>query len=268
MTTRNPSIPPEPGLQVRGLCKQWPGQVVLRNVSFDVAQGQTLAILGASGCGKSTLLKGLAGLEAPDGGDIVLGGRSISLLPPAARQTVYLYQEPLLFPFLDVFENIAFGLRLRRLPEATIAARVAKLVTELELETLERRDPEHLSGGQRQRVAFGRALAVEPRLLLLDEPFSSLDALTRQTMQKLFRRLAAEHRITALFVTHDVQEALTVGDHHAILDTHGQLKLYRDRAQFCADPASGVATQRAFWEAIAPTPTIIQEPDPCSSTQR
>lgn len=249
------------GLSVRGLGKSFGTQAILREVSFTLPNGQTLAVLGTSGCGKSTLLKVMAGLETADRGDIRLDGASLSGRPPGRRQTVYLYQEPLLFPHLDVAGNIGFGLRLKHLPEAEIRRRVDTLIDELELTGLAGRHPDALSGGQRQRVAFGRALAIQPRLLLLDEPFSSLDAQTRDTMQGLFRRLASEHGITALFVTHDVGEALKVGNRHALLHD-GCLNVYPTRAAFCADPRSGVPAMRAFWG------TQISEPEELSCQSR
>lgn len=242
-----------PWLRVSGLRKNFGARTVLDELSFEIAQGHTLAVIGASGCGKTTLLRVLAGLERQSGGHIRVGGRAVESLAPQSRQTLYLYQEPLLFPHLDVFENIAFGLRLRGLRDAPIRQSVTALLAELELEGYEHRAVETLSGGQRQRVAFGRALIVQPALLLLDEPFSSLDPDTRSAMQLLFKRVAQEHRITALFVTHDLKEALRMGDTFALLEA-GRLWQFADRAAFCADPASGVARERAFWHALTEPP--------------
>lgn len=246
MNARNTS---DSGLQVAGLSLRRASQPLFEALELSVPQGTTLAVLGASGCGKTSLLRVLAGLDAADGGSVRLDGRDIGRLPPHQRQTLYLYQEALLFPHLNVLDNIAFGLRLRKRPESEIRVICEALLGELELEGLGSRAPGQLSGGQRQRVAFGRALAVQPRLLLLDEPFGSLDAQTRGSMQTLFRRVAAEHRITAVFVTHDVQEALRIGDRFGLM-REGRLRSFDSRAEFCADPASGVDRELAFWREL------------------
>jgi len=236
------------GLQVRGLAKRHGTVPVFTDLVLDAPAGQTLAVLGPSGCGKTTLLRILAGLDHADAGNAWLDGRAIDKLLPQQRQTLYLFQEPLLFPHLDVFENIAFGLRLRPQPEA-VSITVNRLLVELDLEGLQRRMPDQLSGGQRQRVAFGRALAVQPKLLLLDEPFSSLDADARAAMQLLFQRVARQHRITTLFVTHDLEEALRLGDSFALF-TGDRVRGFPDRASFCADPVSGVERELGFWRDI------------------
>ncbi len=237
-------------LQARGLAKAFGDEAVLRDVSFSLPACETLAILGRSGCGKTTLLKALAGLIPADAGTTLLDGTAITPLPPERRGMIYLYQEPLLFPHLDVFENLAFGLRIRRRDEASVRASVAAMLDELELGPYARRNPEALSGGQRQRVAFGRALVVEPAVLLLDEPFSALDTETRASMQRLFRRVADAHGITAVFVTHSVKEAILVGSRFAVLE-NGRLIEYPARAGFLAAPASGVRDEIAFWRSVA-----------------
>ncbi|WP_293373942.1 ABC transporter ATP-binding protein [Nevskia sp.] len=237
------------GLAVTGLSKRYDGRPVLDAVSLAVPPGGLMAVLGPSGCGKSTLLRGIAGLIAVDGGTVLVAGRRVDDLPLRQRGIVYLGQEPLLFPHLDVSGNLAFGLKLSRRPPAVIAARVRELIGELGLQGLEQRNPGDLSGGERQRVAFGRALAIEPAVLLLDEPFSSLDAITRSSMQQLFRRVARHHAITTVLVTHDLKEALVMGDCFGLMHD-GQLTTHADRAAFAAAPASGVARERAFWEAL------------------
>lgn len=247
------------GLQVTGLTKCYATTPVFEDVQIELPRGRTLAVLGASGCGKTTLLRVIAGLEAADAGWVRLGGRDIGRLSPQQRQALYLYQEALLFPHLDVLENVAFGLRLRRCPQRELRAICLELLAQLELEGLERRMPEQLSGGQRQRVAFGRALAVRPQLLLLDEPFGSLDAQTRSSMQMLFQRVAAQYGMTTVFVTHDVQEALRVGNCFAML-AQGRLNSFASRADFCADPASGVAHELAFWSQIAGSAQVQKDP--------
>jgi len=242
--------PALPFLAVEALAKRFGPERVLDRVGFTLERESVLAILGRSGGGKTTLLKILAGLLSADSGRFLLEGCDLLTVPPERRQVVYLYQEPLLFPHLSVRENLVFGLRLRRLDEAARRARIEPLVERLGLAEHLEKMPAQLSGGQRQRVAFGRALAIQPPLLLLDEPFGSLDATTRTEMQKLFREVARQVAITAIFVTHDVKEALTVGDRFAHL-ANGQLKLFADRAAFVADPLSGAASEIAFWNSLA-----------------
>ena len=233
-------------LQVDDLGVTLGGRVILRDVSFTLDSHQTMVVLGKSGCGKTTLLRAVAGLNSVAQGRILVGGRIPVAPGERGREIVYLSQEPLLFPHLNVFENIAFGLRIRRLPAAQIRERVGGLISYLELFGMERRHPQALSGGQRQRVAFGRALAVEPALMLLDEPFSNLDPETRAAMQDLFKKIARERGITALFVTHDLKESIRLGDVFAIL-RDATLRTFGDSAAFCTDSESGVAREVAFW---------------------
>ncbi|TAM97968.1 MAG: ABC transporter ATP-binding protein [Rhodanobacteraceae bacterium] len=241
---------PPASLQVDELRVRLGGVEVLRGLSLAVEAGGTLAIIGPSGCGKTTLLRAIAGLLPLSAGRITLGTQRVDALPSQRRGIVYLNQEPLLFPHLNVFENIAFGLRLRHQPDATVRQQVNELLAQLELDGLAQRSPQALSGGQRQRAAFGRALIVAPSLLLLDEPFSNLDPETRISMQQLFKDLAHARGITALFVTHDLKESLRMGDRFAML-LAGQLRHYPDRRAFCADPATGVVREAAFWGDLA-----------------
>ncbi len=246
-------------LCVDGLRKAFAGQgsnaseAVLHDVTFDLHQHETLAVVGRSGSGKTTLLRILAGLEAPDAGRCVLGGRDLAGVAPQQRGVLYLYQEPLLFPHLDVRANLAFGLRLRKVPAAEARQRVDAMLRELDLSEHAAKAPHQLSGGQRQRVSFGRALLVEPRLLLLDEPFGALDADTRTRMQDLFRRIAERYRISALFVTHDLKEAILMGDRVAHLQA-GRLRLFEHLEEMVADPDLGVRQELDFWTSL-PRPT-------------
>jgi ABC-type Fe3+/spermidine/putrescine transport system ATPase subunit len=236
-------------LHLRALHKSFAHEPVLRGVSLDLAQHEMLSVLGRSGSGKTTLLKILAGLERADRGDITLDGEEISQWSPQQRNIVYLYQESLLFPHLDAFENMAFGLRLRGLPQAEVQQRVERMLAQLELEDQARKLPHQLSGGQRQRVSFGRALIIEPPLLLLDEPFGALDLETRASMQRLLKRVASELGITGIFVTHDLKEAILMGDRLGYMRA-GQLELYADVQAFIDDPRTEAAGEIAFWRKL------------------
>ena len=251
----HPSVLQQSLLTVTALAKSFGAERVFDGVTFALAERETLAVLGRSGSGKTTLLKCIAGLEDADAGTVALDGAPLDGLPPERRGVVYLYQEALLFPHLDVRGNVGFGLRLQGRPQPEIDARVDELLYSLELADQGHKRPTQLSGGQRQRVAFGRALAVRPRLLLLDEPFGALDTETRAAMQRLFTRVAAEHEITSVFVTHDLKEALLMGDRLGTMRPEGgagRLAVYDSPAAFAADPASGVADEAAFWRRVAP----------------
>jgi len=223
--------------------------MVLKDVSFALQERHTLSVLGRSGCGKTTLLKALAGLHHVDHGSVHRRGQDITAMPVEKRDIVYLYQEPLLFPHLSVFENVAFGLRLRKADGHRVEGEVSRMLASLDLVDQRDKSPQQLSGGQRQRVSFGRALIVSPSLLLLDEPFSSLDAETRAQMQDLFKKVAAEYAITAIFVTHDLKEALLVGDAFATIRA-SRFRTYASRQDFIDDPESGVRQEAGFWSAL------------------
>lgn len=236
-------------LEVKKLNKSYGKEKVLQDLSFSLREGDILSILGRSGSGKTTLLKILAGLKEPDDGEVLLRERPILQLPPQKRGMVYLYQETLLFPHLNVFENVAFGLRVRKLPGDEIHIRTMQLLQELGMDGHIGKMPDQLSGGQQQRVAFGRALIINPSLLLLDEPFGKLDSRTREEMQDLFLRICREHRISVLFVTHDLKEALCMGDRVARME-EGQLKIYDQRSDFIQDEATGAQKEMDFWMRI------------------
>ncbi|MES2709387.1 MAG: ABC transporter ATP-binding protein [Verrucomicrobiota bacterium] len=238
-----------PFLRIEHVTRSYGDEAVLRDVSLTLEAHHTLSVLGRSGCGKTTLLKGVAGLVPLDRGEIFLGDRRLGGLPPQERNVIYLYQEPLLFPHLDVFENIVFGLRLRKLDEREIRHRAEEMIASLDLAAHARKRPEQLSGGQRQRAAFGRALIVRPALLLLDEPFSNLDPDIRGGMQRLFMKVARRMAITSIFVTHDLKESLVVGDRFALLE-NGHLHLYGSREEFIADARTGVDREIDFWNSI------------------
>ena len=178
---------------------------------------ELMALLGPSGCGKTTALKVVAGLLAPASGDVMFDGVSVLSIPAERRGATMVFQKPLLFPHMTVVENVGFGLKMRRMAKAEIAARVTQALQWAQLEGYERRKPSELSGGQEQRVALARALVTEPRVLLLDEPFSALDENLRGEMRLLVRELQQRLRITTIFVTHDQREALAVADRIALI---------------------------------------------------
>ncbi len=236
-------------LRLQNISKTYGSKEILKGISLDVAANNTVSILGKSGCGKSTLLKIIAGLEKENEGSILLNNIDITNRKPSARNIVYLFQEALLFPHLNVFENIAFGLRLRNENKEDIKNKVTLLLQQLELETEALKMPDQLSGGQKQRVAFGRALIINPPLLLLDEPFSSLDVETRSAMQQLYKSIAVAYNITALFVTHDLKESLIMGDKIAYME-NGSITVYQDKKDFINDIKTGVAGEINFWNSL------------------
>ena len=236
-------------LRVEKISKNYGIVEVLKNVSLQLPINNTISILGKSGCGKSTLLKIIAGLEKENSGNIFLNNIDISNIKPSERNIVYLFQEALLFPHLNVFENIAFGLRIRKVSREIINEKVTVILQQLGLESEALKMPDQISGGQKQRVAFGRALIINPPLLLLDEPFSSLDVETRATMQQLYKSIAATYNITALFVTHDLKESLIMGDKIAYME-NGSLTVYNNKKEFIDDLKTGVAREINFWNAL------------------
>ncbi len=204
-------------LSVQGVNKRF-GQVqAVDNVTLDVPAGEFFTLLGPSGCGKTTLLRVIAGLEMPDSGKILLGGKDITTLPATKRQVNTVFQSYALFPHLTVFENVAFGLRSRKFPTEEINQRVNRRLEMLGIEEMTQRRPDRLSGGQKQRVALARALVNEPDVLLLDEPMSALDAKLRAQVQVELRRLQQKLGGTFILVTHDQDEALVVSDRIAVM---------------------------------------------------
>lgn len=182
------------------------------NVSFGIEKGKLIGLLGPSGSGKTTILRMIAGLENPDSGEIIIDGKVINNVPASKRGIGFVFQSYALFRYMTVFENIAFGLHVLKKSENEIKERVAELVKLIGLEGLESRYPSQLSGGQRQRVAFARALAPNPQLLLLDEPFAAIDAKVRQELRHWLKEMIAKLGVTSIFVTHDQDEAIEVAD--------------------------------------------------------
>ena len=209
-------------IQVKNIDKHFDAFHALNNISLDFPEGQLVALLGPSGCGKTTLLRIIAGLESADKGQVILEGQDATHIHVRERQVGFVFQHYALFRHMTVFDNIAFGLRVRpratRPNEAEIKKRVTRLLDLVQLGFLADRYPAQLSGGQRQRIALARALAVEPRVLLLDEPFGALDAKVRKELRRWLRTLHDELHITSIFVTHDQEEALEVADQIVVMN--------------------------------------------------
>ncbi|MFZ7124599.1 MAG: ABC transporter ATP-binding protein [Desulfobacterales bacterium] len=210
-------------LELEGVTLRYGREIVVRDFTISVADGEMMSILGPSGAGKTTLLKAVAGLIRPHSGRIRIDGRIVDDLPPEKRDAVMVFQKPLLFPFMDVEQNIAFGLRMQGFDGGDIRRRVGEIMELTGLSGMGRRRVHELSGGQQQRVALGRALVLRPAVLLLDEPLSSLDANLRQHMREFIQDLQAETRTTMLFVTHDQAEALMIS-HRVSLLLDGRLR--------------------------------------------
>src|SRR6266540_2830934 len=205
-------------IEVRNVNKTFGKTPVLRDVSLDVASGSLTALLGPSGGGKSTLLRVIAGLEQPDTGTVVISGVDATRLSPQRRNVGFVFQHYAAFKHMTVYGNVAFGLEVRKRPKAEVRKRVAELLELVHLEQLADRYPAQLSGGQRQRMALARALAVEPEVLLLDEPFGALDARVRKELRAWLRRLHDEVHVTTVFVTHDQEEAMDVADQIVVMN--------------------------------------------------
>jgi len=228
-------------IEVKNIHKRFGEFTALNNVSLDFPNGELTALLGPSGCGKTTLLRIIAGLEHPDAGQVLLDAQDASQRHVRERQVGFVFQHYALFKHMTVFENVAFGLRVKpraqRPSEAQIRAKVKQLLELVQLDWLADRYPPQLSGGQRQRIALARALAVEPRVLLLDEPFGALDAKVRKELRRWLRRLHDELHVTSIFVTHDQEEALEVAD-QVVLMNKGQVEQIGTPDQVYNHPAS------------------------------
>ena len=205
-------------LEVKGLVKSYDGNRVLNDISFTVAPGEFLTMLGPSGCGKTTTLRIIAGLTEPDGGDIRLNGQDISNLPPEKRDVNTVFQSYALFPHMNVEKNIAYGLKLKGLKKEVRQQKVREMLRLVRLEGYEKRMPSQLSGGQRQRIAIARAVVLEPKILLLDEPLGALDLKLRQQMQFELKEIQRNLGIAFVYITHDQEEALNMSDRIAVMN--------------------------------------------------
>ncbi len=233
-------------IEIRHLSKRFGATVVCDHLNLHIANGELVALLGPSGSGKTTLLRIIAGLDVADAGAVLLHGLDTTHSDVRHRQVGFVFQHYALFAQMSVFENVAFGLRVRprasRPPEREIEARVAALLQRVQLADMARRFPHQLSGGQRQRIALARALAVEPRVLLLDKPFGALDAQVRKTLRRWLRELHDERPVTSVLVTHDQDEAVAVAD-RIVLMNQGRIEQVGTPQQLLDAPASPFVRQ-------------------------
>ena len=231
---------------LKGISKVFGKLRAVDDVSLEIGDGDFFTLLGPSGCGKTTLLRVIAGFYPPDGGEVYFGEKLVNDVPPHRRETGMVFQNYALFPHLTVRENIAYGLKVRKVGRAEMDARIGEMIRSVRLEGLEKRFPSQLSGGQQQRVALARALVISPQILLMDEPLSNLDAKLRVAMREEIRRIQRELGITTIYVTHDQEEAMAVSDRIAILNL-GRLEqlgspgeiYFRPRSRFAADFMGG-----------------------------
>ena len=220
-------------VEVSGVSKRYDDLWAVKGVSFTAPAGSFTSLLGPSGCGKTTTLRLIAGFAALDEGEVRIGGRPVDDLPPWRRNLGVVFQNYALFPFMTVFDNVAFGLRRRKVPRSETAERVAEAIDLVGLPDLAQRYPRQLSGGQQQRVALARALVIRPDVLLLDEPLSNLDAKLRAEMRFELKRIQRETGVTSIFVTHDQEEALTLSDQIVVMNL---------------GTVAGAAAPKAIWE--------------------
>ncbi|WP_338983706.1 spermidine/putrescine ABC transporter ATP-binding protein [Spiroplasma endosymbiont of Othius punctulatus] len=205
-------------LEIRDLTKQYDGKVILKGISFNVREGEFVTLLGPSGCGKSTTLNIIAGREKPNSGDLLFEGKDLTKIPTNKREINTIFQNYALFPHYDVFENIAYGLRIKKTKEHIVQEEVGAYIKKMGLAGFEHKRVQDLSGGQRQRVAIARALILKPRILLLDEPLAALDVQLKKRMQDELKELQEQVGITFVLVTHDQEEALTLSDRIIVLN--------------------------------------------------
>ena len=205
-------------IRLRDLCMAFDDELVLDHINLYINDSEFLTLLGPSGCGKTTTLRIIGGFTTPTSGDVTFDGERINDVPPHKRQINTVFQKYALFPHLDVFENIAFGLRIAKVPEDEIRQRVGEMLEVVSLKGFDRRRGDQLSGGQQQRVAIARALVNRPKVLLLDEPLGALDLRLRKDMQNELKRIQQQMGITFIYVTHDQEEALTMSDTVVVMD--------------------------------------------------
>ena len=228
---------PEVDIRLDRVTKTFGETVAVDDLSLDIQEGEFFSMLGPSGCGKTTTLRMIGGFEEPSYGTVYLGGRDVTDLPPYQRDVNTVFQSYALFPHLDVFENVAFGLRRKKVEKGEIQKRVMDSLRLVDLPGFERRKPNQLSGGQRQRVALARALVNEPKVLLLDEPLGALDLKLRKQMQLELKRIQREVGITFIYVTHDQEEAMTMSNRLAVM-RHGKVEQIGEPEEVYEYPAT------------------------------
>lgn len=229
-------------VEMKNIYKQYGDFRASDNVSFGIERGRLVALLGPSGSGKTTLLRMIAGLETPNSGDIYIDGRRVNDIPASKREIGFVFQSYALFRYMTVYDNVAFGLELQKVPKNEIKKRVMELLEITGLSGMEKRYPNQLSGGQRQRVAFARALAPNPQVLLLDEPFAALDAKVRTELRLWLRQMVTKLGITSIFVTHDQDEAVEVAD-EIIITNHGRIEQMGTPAEIYKSPDTPFVAQ-------------------------
>lgn len=210
-------------LELRNITKEYDGKVVLKGISLNIHEGEFLTILGPSGCGKTTMLRIIAGFEQPNNGQLLFKNKDLTKIPIHKREINTIFQNYALFPHLNIFDNIAYGLKLRKVDKEKIKKEVKKALDLVKLTAVEEKDINDLSGGQQQRIAVARALVLNPKILLLDEPFAALDLKLRQQMQAELKKIQKEINITFIFITHDQEEAFTMSDRVVVLN-QGQIQ--------------------------------------------
>ena len=224
-------------LKIAALHKSFGPVKVLEGVDLDIPSGEFLVLLGPSGCGKTTTLKMIAGLHPVTSGEVLFDSELVNFIPPEKREAVMVYQNYLLFPYMNIEENIGFGLKMRHVKKEIISEKVKEMLKLMQLEGFENRKPSQLSGGQKQRVALARALIIQPKVLLLDEPLSNLDAHLRDEMRELILNIQRRLNVTTVFVTHDQEEAVLLADRIALM-FDGVLQQYSEPKEFYEKPAT------------------------------
>ena len=241
-------------VELKNINKTYGSYQASRNVNFGIEKGKLIGLLGPSGSGKTTILRMIAGLETPDSGEIIINGKVVNDVPASERGIGFVFQNYALFRYMTVYDNVAFGLKVQKVDKKTIDARVRELVKLVGLEGLEKRYPSQLSGGQRQRVAFARALAPNPQVLLLDEPFAAIDAKIRQELRSWLKEMIEKLGITSIFVTHDQDEAIEVAD-EIIITNAGRIEQKGTPVEVYRNP------ETAFTASFFGHPSVLKNAD-------
>ncbi len=241
-------------VELKNINKTYGSYQASRNVNFGIEKGKLIGLLGPSGSGKTTILRMIAGLETPDSGEIIIDGKVVNDVSASERGIGFVFQNYALFRYMTVYDNVAFGLKVQKVDKKKIHARVMELVKLVGLEGLEKRYPSQLSGGQRQRVAFARALAPNPQVLLLDEPFAAIDAKIRQELRSWLKEMIEKLGITSIFVTHDQDEAIEVAD-EIIITNAGQIEQKGTPVEVYRNP------ETAFTASFFGQPSVLENAD-------